>query len=149
MSYTQLYYHVIFRTKGSASSIVVEFEKELYAYIMGYVNNKKSKLLRIGGTPDHVHMFISVHPSIAISDFMRDLKESSSKWLQQNPHFVNFKGWGVSYAAFSYSNADKETVINYIRNQKEHHKKVSFAEELRALLIEHDVEIDEKFFLKE
>lgn len=149
MSYTRLLYHIIFRTKNGKNTISESYEKELYAYIMGIINNKKSKLYRIGGTENHIHLLVDIHPTFALSDFMKELKEYSSKWLANNPKFPNFEGWTVSFAAFSYGIKEKQTVINYIQNQKEHHKTVSFEEEYRQLLIENEIEMDERYFLKD
>jgi len=149
MSYTKLLYHIVFRTKYGKNTIPEQHEKELYAYILGIVNNKKSKLYRIGGTENHLHLLIDIHPTFALSDFMRELKEHSSKWLAQNPNFPDFEGWAVSFAGFTYNLSDKQMIINYIKNQKEHHKTVSFEEEYRCFLVENGIEIDEKYFLKD
>ncbi|MCL2597912.1 MAG: transposase [Paludibacter sp.] len=75
MSYTKLLYHIVFRTKYGKNTIPEQHEKELYAYILGIINNKKSKLYRIGGTENHLHLLIDIHPSFALSDFMKELKE--------------------------------------------------------------------------
>jgi putative transposase len=72
MSYTQLLYHIVFRTKKSENTIPEQHERELYAYIMGIINKKKSKLYRLGGMPDHIHLLVDIHPTIAVSDFMKD-----------------------------------------------------------------------------
>lgn len=98
---------------------------------------------------DHIHMLVDIHPTNSVSDFMRDLKEASSKWLKQNPNFPLFEFWGEGYAAFTYSIKEKETIIEYIKNQKEHHNTVSFAEEYRTFLLENGIEIDERYFLKD
>lgn len=148
MSYTKLLYHIVFRTKYGNDTIPGQHEKELYAYIMGIINNKKSKLYRIGGTENHLHLLVDIHPTFALSDFMRELKEYSSKWLATNLNFPDFEGWAVSFAGFTYNLNDKQTIINYINNQKEHHKTVSFEEEYRQFLIENGIEIDERYFLK-
>lgn len=149
MSYTQLLYHIVFRTKKSKNTIPEQHEKELYAYIMGIINNKKSKLYRIGGMPNHIHLLVDIHPTIAVSDFMKELKEYLSKWLSPNPNFPDFEGWAVSFAGFTYSAKEKQIIIDYIKNQKEHHKKVSFEEEYRQFLIENGINIDERYFLKD
>ncbi|MDR1052898.1 MAG: IS200/IS605 family transposase [Planctomycetaceae bacterium] len=149
MSYTRLLYHIVFRTKCSRNTISETHERELYAYIMGIIENKKSKLYRIGGTENHIHLLIDMHPTFALSDLMRDIKEHSSKWLARNPNFPNFEGWGISFAGFTYSLGDKQTIINYIKNQKEHHKTISFEEEYRRFLIDNGIEIDERYFLKD
>lgn len=149
MSYTQLLYHIVFRTKGNKKTINEQHEKELYAYIFGYIKNKKSILYRINGTEDHIHLLIDLHPTHSLSGFIRDLKEASSKWLKQNPNFPMFEFWAEGYGAFTYSIKEKDTIINYIKNQKEHHKTVSFKEEFRVFLEENGVEIDERYFLKD
>jgi REP element-mobilizing transposase RayT len=149
MSYTRLLYHIVFRTKYGKNTIPETHEKELYAYIMGIINNKKSNLYRIGGTENHIHLLIDMHPTIALSDFMKELKEHSSKWLAKNPNFPDFESWAVSFAGFTYNLNDKQTIINYIKNQKEHHKTVSFEEEYRQFLIDNGIDIDERYFLKE
>ena len=145
MSYTRLLYHIVFRTKKSKNTIPEEHEKELYAYIMGIINNKKSKLYRIGGISNHIHLLVDIHPTFALSDFMKELKE----YLSTNPNFPDFEGWAVSFAGFTNSLKEKQTIIDYIKNQKEHHKKVSFEEEYRQFLIENGIDIDERYFLKE
>ena len=139
MSFSQLYYHIIFRTKSNVPAIFERHEKELYAYILGYMRNKGYHLLRIGGMSDHIHMFVSLPPQVAVSEFVRDLKASTSKMLKENPKFPVFDGWSVGYAAFSYSQNEKDMVINYIKNQKEHHKIKTLAEELRDLGIAEDM----------
>jgi REP element-mobilizing transposase RayT len=149
VSYTRLLYHIVFRTKHSRPTIVEAHEKELYAYITGIVNNKKSKLYRIGGTENHIHLLLDLHSTIALSDLMKDLKEYSSKWLSKNPNFPDFDGWAVSFAGFTYNLNDKQTITDYIKRQKEHHKTVSFEEEYRQFLIDNDIDIDNRYFLKE
>jgi len=149
MSYTKMLYHVVFRTKYGKNTIPQQYEEDLYAYINGIINNKKSKLYRIGGTENHIHLLFDMHPTFALSDFMREIKEHSSKWLKQNENFPDFESWAVSYGAFTYSLNDKQTIIDYIKNQKEHHKIVGFEEEYRQFLTENGIEIDEKYFLKE
>ncbi|MDD3695191.1 MAG: transposase [Lentisphaeria bacterium] len=150
MSYTQLLYHIVIRTKHSIPAINQFCEKELYKYIWGFVKNKKSVLYRIGGMPDHLHLFVGMHPSLALADFIRDLKVSSNKWLKANRKiFPLFESWGSNYGAFSYSINDKETIITYISNQKEHHKTQSFADEYRSLIEQNRVAINEAYFMKD
>ncbi len=149
MSYTRLLYHIVFRTKYGNSTIPEQHEKELYAYMMGIINNKKSKLYRIGGMENHIHLLVDIHPTIAVSDFMKELKEYSSKWLKTNPNFPGFNGWAVSFAAFTYNLNDKQMIIDYIKNQKEHHKTINFEDEYRKFLIDNGIEIDDRYFLKD
>ncbi len=149
MSYTRLLYHTVFCTKYRKNTIPQQHEKELYAYIMGIINNKKSKLYRIGGTENHIHLLFDMHPTFALSDFMREIKEHSSKWLRQNHNFPDFEGWAVSFAAFTYNLNNKQTIINYIMNQKEHHKAIRFEDEYRQFLTDNGIDINEKYFLKD
>lgn len=149
MSYTRFLYHIVFRTKRSIPAIFERNERELYAYILGFTRNRNAKLYRIGGMPDHIHMLVDIPPTIAVAEFMRGLKESTSKWLKNNPAFPVFDGWGESYAAFTYSLDDKDTIIEYIKNQKKHHKKLSFREEYRRFLEENGITPDEMYFLRD
>ena len=149
MSYTRLLYHIIFRFKDTAS-IPIENERLLYKYVWGFVENKGAVLYRVGGMPDHIHVFVQLPATIAVADFVRDLKVSTAKFLKEHHEdFPHFNGWGRSYCALSYSENDKDKVVNYIRNQKEHHKKVSPRDELLALLRESNVEVDMRYFMKD
>ena len=116
---------------------------------MGIINDKKSKLYKIGGMPDHIHLLLGIHPTFAFSDFMKVLKEYSNKWLSANPNFPDFEGWAVSFASFTYNFKERPMLIGYIKNQKEHHKEVSFEEEYRQFLIEKGIEFYERYLLKE
>ena len=149
MSYTNLVYHIVFRTYHSESTIVESHERELYAYIYGFCKNNGAKLYRIGGMPDHLHLLVSIPPTFAVAEFMRLLKRASSSWLKGNINFPLFKGWGQSYAAFTYSKNDIPMVKNYIMNQKCHHSSVTYENELREMLESEGVSFDEKFFLKD
>jgi putative transposase len=137
-SYRQILYHIIFRTKSSKKSLSQEHIKELYAYILGTIKNKNCFLYRINGIEDHLHILCDLHPSIALADYMRDIKTSSS--------ISNFEAWADGYAALTYAWKDKDIIVNYIKNQQEHHKNESFEDELRRLLKEHGIEVNENFF---
>jgi len=145
-SYRQILYHLIFRTKDSRKTLTQDHSRELYAYILGFIKNNNGFLYRINGIEDHLHILCDLHPSIALANYMRDLKTSSSIWLKQSGKFPEFEGWADGYAALTYSWKDKDMIVNYIKNQQEHHKKESFEEELRRLLKEHGIEFDEKYF---
>ena len=149
MSYTRLFYHIVFWTKFNIPAIVVEHEKVLYQYIWGLVKQKECILYRIGGMPDHLHLFMELCAKLALSDFVRELKTSTGKWLKNNTLFPSFQGWGRRYAAFTYGPEEKDAVIRYIADQKTHHAQVSMEEELRTLLAEHGCEIDERYFMND
>ena len=149
MSYTQSYYHIVFRTKHSEPTIPTDVERLLYHYLYTISENKGCKVFRIGGMPDHVHLFISLPSTLALSMYVKQLKESSSRWLCQNPQFPLFDGWATGYAALSYSRRDKDMIVNYIMNQKKHHEHKTFREEYQQWLEEEGIEINHDYFLND
>ena len=144
MSYVQLIYHAVIRTKKSEPTLSLEYSDELYRYIWGIIKNKNSMLYRINGMEEHIHILFSLHPTIALSDFMRDLKVETSKMLKRTAGFEQFTAWGEGYAALTYSLKDKDSIIHYIKEQREHHKTISFREEYVAFLKKMGMELDEK-----
>ena len=113
---------------------------------MGIIRNKNCYLYRINGMEDHMHILCDLHPSISLADYMRDIKTSSSIWLKHSGKFPEFNGWANGYAALTYGWKDKEIIANYIKNQHEHHTKESFEDELRRLLKEQGINVNEKYF---
>jgi putative transposase len=145
-SYRQLLYHIIFRTKRGKKSLPIGNSYKLYGYIAGIIKNKNCFLYQINGMEDHIHILCDLHPSLALADYMRDIKTSTCIWLKQNKGFSSFDGWADGYAALTYSFRDKEKIIDYIKNQIQHHTKVSFKDELRDLLEEQGVKINDLYF---
>lgn len=134
MSYTHLLYHIVIRPRNGTPAIAIEHEESLYRYIWGIIKRKKCVLYRIGGMPDHIHMLVEIAPTISISDFMRDIKTASHKYLQDNiDKFPLFCGWGKSYCAITCSKTVKENVIKYIKGQKLHHRRISFVDEIARI----------------
>jgi REP element-mobilizing transposase RayT len=113
---------------------------------MGVIRNKNCFLYRINGTENHLHILCDLHPSVALADYMREIKTASSIWLKQSGKFPDFTGWAEGYAALTYGWKDKEKIANYIKNQHEHHRTKSFEIELRKLLKEYGKEVDERYF---
>lgn len=150
MSYTNLIYHIIFRTRKSVDAISVEHENFLYRYIWGIVKGKGGVFYRVGGMPDHIHLCVQLPSTLAVADFMRDLKTSTSKFISTKKDlFPKFDGWGKSYCALTYSNSEKGSIVEYIKNQKVHHKTGAFPDELRSILQENGIVYSEEFFMKE
>ena len=149
MSYTNLLYHMVIRTYRSQKTICEEYEKELYAFMLEICNNRNVIVYRIGGMPEHIHLFVGLPSTLDVAKFVQSLKSVSSHWLKNNPHFPDFNHWSKEYAAFTYSLREKDRVVNYIRNQKAHHKSQSFEAEYRRFVTEHGVEINEQYFLKD
>jgi len=145
-AYRQILYHIVFRTKGSEKTIRQNHRDELYKYIWGIIKSKKCHLFRINGMEDHIHIFSDLHPSVALADYVREIKSSSSKWMKSSGLFPEFKGWGIKYCALTYSFRDRDMIINYIKNQQEHHKKESFQDEIIRFFKEQGINLDEKWF---
>jgi len=148
MSYTQCIYHIVFSTKHRSMTINEANERNLYAYILGIIQQSKGYLYRIGGIPNHIHILVSIPANQSLSEFIKTLKQASSIWLKNNKEFPLWEGWEEGYAAFTYSRHDLPMLINYIKGQKEHHQKISFMQEYRDWLIEMGFSPDEPFFPK-
>lgn len=146
-NFRQIFYQIVFSTKDRVPAITEEYETDLYKYIWGIIKNKKCTLYRINGMPDHLHIFSDLHPTVCLSDFVKDIKIASNLWMKESGKFPNFKAWQTGYGAFTYSIREKEMIMNYIRNQKEHHKTENYKQEFRRLLEENDVDFDEKYLL--
>lgn len=139
-TYRQIFYHIVFGTKQRSPVINEKNESELYRYIWGILKNKKCKLYRINGMPDHIHIFCDLHPSVSLSNLIKDIKVATNLWMKESGLFPEFDGWQEGYGAFTSSVKEKETTINYIKNQKEHHKHESFEDEFKKLLAEQTIE---------
>jgi REP element-mobilizing transposase RayT len=146
-NYRQIFYQVIFGTKHRQRTIDEANCTELYQYISGTIKNKNCKLYRINGAEDHIHIFSDLHPTLSLSDYIKDIKVASSLWMKASGKFSNFTAWQEGYGAFTYSIREKDMIINYIKNQKEHHKTETFYDEFRRLLTENGIEFDEKYLL--
>ena len=147
MSYRQIFYQIVFGTKHRKMTIAEENCEQLYRYIWGIIQHKKCKLYRINGAEDHIHIFSDLHPSTSLADYIKDIKIASNSWMKNSGLFPDFEEWQDSYGAFTYSIREKDMIINYIKNQKGHHKKETFYDEFKRLLIENGIEFNEKYLL--
>jgi putative transposase len=136
----------VFRTKDSLPIINQEYASQLYSYITGIVKNKNCHLYRINGIENHLHILTDLHPSIALADFMRELKVASSVWMKKVGYFPSFDRWAEGYGSFTCSYMDLGRLIDYIKNQQDHQRKKTFEEEYRILLMESGITPDERFF---
>jgi REP element-mobilizing transposase RayT len=144
-TYTQLMYHVVFSTKNRLSAIQKDRREHLYRYIWGIHDQLKCHLYRIGGVEDHVHLLVSIHPTVSVSKFVETIKTGSTNWIRRESIFANWPGWQDGYGVFTHSLADKDRLIEYIKNQEEHHRTVSWLEEFQTLLEQAGVKYDPKF----
>jgi REP element-mobilizing transposase RayT len=148
-TYTQIHIHFVFAVKFRHGIIQSKWADDLYKYMTGIIQNNNHKLLAINGMPDHIHILIGLRPAQSISDLMKDVKQSSSKWINENKLTNGHFEWQEGYGAFSHSKSQINQVINYIQNQELHHKKKTFIEEYVDFLEKFEVDYDEKFIFKE
>lgn len=148
-TYTQLYYHVVCVVKGRQSLINASWKDSLYKYITGVVTNQGQKLYIINGMPDHIHILISCKPTVMLSDLVKEIKEHSTKYINQQNLVPGKFSWQVGFGAFSVSYGNVDRVVNYIKNQEEHHTKKTFREEYKEFLIENNIEYKEEYLFEE
>ncbi|MFK8007267.1 MAG: IS200/IS605 family transposase [Saprospiraceae bacterium] len=139
------YIHLIWSTKNRKPIIDKKIEKQLYAYIAGICNKLECKVLQIGGIEDHVHIICELSKKIPLIKLLEEAKSHSSKWIKtKGDQYQNFY-WQNGYAAFSVNPKEVGIVVNYIKNQEEHHKKKSFQDEYKAFLKQYKMEYDERY----
>ncbi|KFF01209.1 transposase [Chryseobacterium formosense] len=144
-TYTQIYIQIVFAVKGKQNLISKENREELHKFITGIVSNRNQKLFAVFAMPDHVHILMSMSPTISISDLVRDIKAGSSKFINEKG-WTNAKfNWQEGYGAFSYSKSSVDSVVKYISNQEEHHKKKTFKEEYLDFMKKFEIEYDPKY----
>lgn len=146
-TFTNLLYHVVFSTKDRVPMITKELQERLYEYMGGIIRGEGGVLLEIGGVADHAHLLAKLKADTAVAVLLRLLKSNSSGWVNDNRLIPGRFAWQTGYAAFSVSESQVEAVRRYIRNQEAHHAKVSFKDELIALLKKHRIEYDERYIL--
>lgn len=144
-TYTQLYIHIVFAVKGRQRLIPEEHKEALHQYITRIITNKKQTVIRINSMPDHIHIFIGLTPDIALSDLVRDIKANSTKFMNNNGWVVGRFEWQTGFSAFSYSRSQIDDVVEYIKNQEIHHKRMTFQEEYLEFLKRFDVSYDPKY----
>jgi len=146
-TYTQLLYQIVFSTKDRKHTLTDDHRIALYQYISGILKNKNCHLYQIGGVADHIHIVLHIHPSVALASIVKDIKLASIKQIKVQGLFKEFNGWQDGYGAFTYSIKEKDRLIEYVKNQEEHHRRKTYKEELVQLLKEHEVAFDDKFLL--
>jgi len=145
--YKQILYQIIFGTKNHEKTMISENQERLYSYIAGVMKRNKCFVYRINGIEDHLHIISDLHPSCALSNVIKDIKLATSDFIKREKLFPNFRGWQEGYGAFTYSINDKDRLIAYVGNQKEHHRVKTFREEFIELLHEHGIVFDERYLL--
>ena len=147
-TFSQLYIHIVFAVKGRENLIGNTWKDDLHKYIAGIIKGKNQKPIIINGMPDHIHCFIGLKPTIAISDLVRDIKNNSSKFINDKKLVRGKFSWQEGYGAFSYSHSHIQDVYNYILNQKDHHKRKTFKEEYLELMKKFEIDYNENYLFK-
>lgn len=126
-------YHLVFATKGRRPFIDENVEKFLYPVLGGITKKAGGKLVRVGGIEDHIHLICGIPPKIAVSDFVKDLKSQSTGALKREFHRLWHFKWQVSFGYFTLDPLNMKRVIDYVDNQKEHHRKEDLWEPYEVL----------------
>lgn len=144
-TYSQIYIQTVFAVQNRYTLIQPTWEDEIYKYITGIIQNKGQKMLAINGTSNHIHIQIGMKPTCCLSDLVREIKKSSNTFINERRFTpYNFQ-WQEGFGAFSYSHSQLTDVIQYIENQKEHHKQRTFKEEYLALLKAFEIEFKHEY----
>ena len=142
-TYCSLPVHIVFATKDRQPLIDPEWRDDLFHYLGGTARKLGATTFGVGGTVDHVHMLIGLKTTHTVADLMREIKKSSSNWaVAKRADFA----WQTGYGAFGIRATEIPSVLNYIGQQEEHHRRISAADELRMLLAEFEVAYNEEYF---
>ncbi len=144
-TYTQIYIHIIFAVRDRKPHIKIENKEEIHQNITGIIQNKNQNVISINSMPDHVHILVSVKPSITISDFVRDIKNNSSRFINKKRWIMDKFSWQQGFGAFSYGHSQIDAIDKYIQNQEHHHKHMTCKEEYIKFLQKYGVKYDEKY----
>jgi len=145
MSYTHLAYHIVMGTKERRPFITAPLLPRLREYLGGIIRQQEGQMLIANGPEDHLHVLAQLSPRYSVSDALRVLKSNASGWVHRTfPEFRAF-GWEDGYAAFSVSRSILPRILKYIEGQQEHHKRMSFREELVRLFEPHRIAYDQRY----
>ena len=147
-TFSQIYIQCVFAVKGRRNLMQKTWRKEVYKYMAGIITNKGQKSIIINGVEDHVHLFVGLKPSMALSDLMRDVKNNSSNFINNNNWLPGKFSWQEGYGAFSYSHSHIQNVYQYIMNQEAHHRRKTFKDEYMELLEKFEIPFEERFLFE-
>src|ERR1051326_7475535 len=145
MSYISSYHHCVFCTKERRPIITPQLRDRLRPFLGGIARQNQMKAIEVGGMPDHVHMLLSLPSTLSIAKALQLIKGGSSKWVHDTfPEHRLFR-WQVKYGAFGVSVSQLDRIIQYIKDQEVHHRKMTFQEEFLTLLNKHRVEYNGRY----
>lgn len=137
--------HFVWSTKARRCLIDPQWKDRLLAYLGSIARFKNAKLIEANSQPDHVHLVVSMPSTISIAEMVNMLKANSTRWVRQTFPNRRWFSWQEGYAAFSVSKSQEAPVIEYIRNQDEHHSRMDFRQEIVNLLEQHGIEYDPRY----
>jgi len=143
-THLSLHIHIVFSTKNRYPFIAAEWRERLHAFIGVAIRTAGAVPLCVGGTNDHVHLLIGIRATHCLADILRDIKHASSQWVHRTIGVKKF-AWQDGYGAFSVGTSHIAGVSEYIANQIEHHRKITFQEEYVAFLERYRVEYDKRY----
>lgn len=144
-TFSQIYIQYVFTVKGRHNLLQKPWRDEVFKYIAGIIKAKGQKPIIVSGVADHIHVFVGLKPSMNVSDLVRDIKNNSSKFINEQGWINGHFSWQEGYGAFSYAHSQIENVYQYILNQEEHHRKKTFKEEYLDFLQKFEIVYDEKY----
>jgi REP element-mobilizing transposase RayT len=142
---TKILLHITFSTYERRDLIPETVEAELAAYIGGICNRMGSKLIAMGGTANHVHLVVNMGKLTQLADLMLNIKRDTSKWCKGKKGVDATFKWQSGYFAFSVGESAMPALLRYVANQKIHHARIDFRDEMRSIMKKYDVEWDERF----
>ncbi|MCP1996194.1 IS200/IS605 family transposase [Flavobacterium sp. HSC-61S13] len=148
-TYSRIYIQYVFAVKRRQKLLNKLWREEVFKYIAGIISSKGQKPIIINGTEDHVHIFVGIKPSMCISDLVRDIKNNSSKFINEQGWMNQKFYWQEGYGAFSYAHSQIDSVYQYILNQEKHHRKKTFEEEYIEFLQKFQVEHNDTYLFDE
>lgn len=144
-TYTIILIHALFSTKDRQPWLDAAIKGEVFSYLGGVVNELGGQSLLVNGPSDHVHLLFILPPALCIADLMEKAKASSSGWVKRRWRNHRHFGWQTGYTAFSVSKSQMGAVQRYIENQEEHHRRMSFQEEVLAFLTKQGIPYDPRY----
>jgi REP element-mobilizing transposase RayT len=144
-TYTQMYVHLVFSPKNKDALIGKTWKNDLEKYVTGIVQNHNHKMLAIGTMPDHIHILIGYNVNHLIPKLVEEIKTSTNVWIKQNRLSKFHFEWQKGYGAISHSRSQLDSVINYVLNQEDHHKRKSFRDEYLEILRKNDIKFNDDY----
>ena len=147
-TFTQILYQIVFGSKDYTTFLTRENQGKLFGYIVGMLNKRNCHSYQVGGYANHIHIVTHLSPTINLADLVREIKKASHEMMvRDKKSFPDFTGWQVGYGAFTYHISMKPVLINYVLNQEQHHKGITFREELILLLNDNLVSFKEEYLI--